>query len=454
MGNCKLTAVDLVIGVDSTQSESVWADIKRFAVSIVDGLNIGETNTRVGFFIFGRIAIDMFYLNRYSNRDDVVNGINNSPSGLSYINVEEAFSKALYTQFTVPNGDRQDVPNVLLIVTAEASFNEELGGIVQASAAANARGIRTFSVGINTLEEEYAKQEAEVKAISSPPQRQDKNYLMNSGFASDLASKVLASICDKPCLDVYHTSYCTCPSGQTIQETNSLCSSVGECNSAKFDLVFIIGQSNAIFYYDIVKLFVVSIIDQLPIGPAKTQVGMLTIDYRARRQFYLNKFSQKTDIVEAILALKNQGSSQAPHLALIEAAKQFTFQNGDRSDAPNVVVVISYDGITSSEQELNQATTSLVNLGTRILSVGIQDLNDNEAKFKAMSSKPQELNRNYFLTPDIINLSSLKNALLTELCGGGSEAMSCRFTDKAGYKCFCHDGKCNWSPAYATTCLP
>ena len=93
----------------------------------------------------------------------------------------------------------------------------------------------------------------------------------------------------------------------------------------------------------------------------------------------------------------------------------FTAVNGDRSDADNVAIVIT-DGVSTWDKNLTIPEAETARLkGIQIVSVGVTDKVD-EGELREMSSLPQILNQNYFMSTNFTTLEGLVDSLGLQSC--------------------------------------
>ena len=102
--------------------------------------------------------------------------------------------------------------------------------------------------------------------------------------------------------------------------------------------------------------------------------------------------------------------------AAIQTARTQLFVSGsDRSDAQNILIVIT-DGVPTirPENTIPEADTTKRN-NIDIFAVGITRFID-EDTLKQMSSSPQERDRNYFTSPDFNQLDDILDNLIGQAC--------------------------------------
>jgi len=148
---CSLARADIVFLVDSSRSVcrsdstcSNWQSVLDFVNSIVNQLNIGTDNTRVGFVRYSSTSAtsNEFYLNNNYDQSRVTSAVSTVQydTGRSYVgDLTNAFSVARTQQFVSNRGDRIGAPNIIIVLTN--------GGI---SATSNAVSLFVYSFSIFT----------------------------------------------------------------------------------------------------------------------------------------------------------------------------------------------------------------------------------------------------------------------------------------------------------------
>lgn len=127
---------------------------------------------------FGNHGIVRFFLTNYTSKGDIERAIRSIPAGNGQTNTYEGLQKMRRDIFNEDNGDRPEVPNVGIVITdGESNINDWL--TVDEAERARNEGIKLFSVGVtNDVNEQ------ELKAISSYPQEENRNYWKTPNFTS------------------------------------------------------------------------------------------------------------------------------------------------------------------------------------------------------------------------------------------------------------------------------
>ena len=149
-----------------------------------------EQGTQVGVVVFSSMAELGFKLGTYHGHKELRHAVD----GLHYPGTDTNTSQGLYvarTQlFNERNGDRANAPNVAVLITDGESIDNTVDTIPYAEEL-HADDIRVICIGIDT-----ELNEAEIRAISSPPHEKDKDYFILESFFSlhDFTSTLVESI--------------------------------------------------------------------------------------------------------------------------------------------------------------------------------------------------------------------------------------------------------------------
>jgi len=112
-----VSPVDVLLLLDSSDNvrSTNFESEERFAVQIVRYMYSREN--RIGLFTFGDNTHNQFYLNTYNDEQQIVQAIKYMWYSTGNGAVEKAINSTLAKAFQVANGDRECVPNILVILT-------------------------------------------------------------------------------------------------------------------------------------------------------------------------------------------------------------------------------------------------------------------------------------------------------------------------------------------------
>ncbi len=180
--------VDLCFVIDSSGSirdnnvpggPDNWQLQLEFLVSLVRAFTVGRDATRVGAVVFSEQVRLAFALDRYNTAEDISAAI----LAIQYLgqttNTPEALRVTRTQCFNVANGDRPNVPNLVLIVTDGQPFPRDRRGpaLVEARALKDT-GVTSIAIGITSdIDVDFLRE------LSSSPQLEGQNFFTATDFA-------------------------------------------------------------------------------------------------------------------------------------------------------------------------------------------------------------------------------------------------------------------------------
>lgn len=183
------------------------------------------------------------------------------------------------------------------------------------------------------------------------------------------------------------------------------------------DLVFLLDSSSSMGMRDFrsMKTFVKYVVSQIDITNGSSRVGVYTFNNKAKMEFSLNTYTSNEDVLRAIDDIpKEYGNTNtaAALRALSQAA--FTNENGDRSNIPNVAVLVT-DGKANMEMAQTLPEAQLVKKrGIYLYAFAIRL--SNNAQFQQISSPP--IDRTAIFLPSFDALVSNGPSFVQKLCEG------------------------------------
>jgi len=418
-----------------------WNRMLQFVSDIIGQLNIGQDGVHVGLVIYSQLARHEFFLTYSYDRATIQAAVLNTEYMGSYTNTSGGIKLMHHDQFSTVNGARTGVDRIAIIITDGESNLDETRTVADATDA-RAAGIEIIAIGVTD-----AVNMDEVRGISSLPQTLNFNYYLLDDFStlSEVVERVASSTCTVAAADL-----------------------VTECGNLVADIVFLVDSSgsirdnnpedNSYDNWELALTFISDFIADFNLGTTATQFGLVRFSYQADNIFYLNDHYDVASMQQAILDMQYIGSYTNTSGALRTAAyEQFSSTHGDRSNAQNIVILIT-DGIPNLDVDYTVPDAeTLRNLGTTIFVLGITDAIDEEM-LREMSSEPQILGQNYFTVADFTALGSVKVAIQDSACDGTpyvppvSDDQYCFYTEEEGIICLCLVDECTILPLNGTTC--
>lgn len=438
---CSFARANLVFIVDSSRDIcgadsqcSDWSSIRDFINGIVDQLSIGAGLVRVGLIRFGALtAQSIFTMNDQQGQNR--NRLRSAISGLSYVtggrgsgNLADALREAREDQFTTNDGARLGVPNIAVILTASPSFLStqvllEIDSLRRVP-------VRLFAIGL------YAPRMPwwAVRDLSVPPHVPNMNYFLVPdpvNLTTTMSQSVANSIC------LY---------------------SATDCQTRVMDVVFVVATSDSTrsVFSNIIS-FIVSLIEPMRID-TNVRVGLVTFGDRATVTISLNQYTSVSSLRNALNGLNfnllQSGSGHNITGALYVMRTQAFSSLNDRSDAPNVAVLItdrsSSSGFPQTMPEALQAQCA----GIKIFAIGTRLSNFNLTELQLISSPPHLQYHQWWAPSDFstTRFDGIQVMVDNELCRPEMNAF-CRYSRIGGYHCFCPWGPSDIRPMNGTNCI-
>ena len=171
-----------------------WELQQDFLSLLVGAFTIAPDATRVGAVVFSEQVRLVFSLDTYSDAQSVKDAI----QAIAYLgqttNTPEGLRVTREQCFNAGNGDRPDIPNLAIFISDGVPFPPERRNpaIREAENLKNA-GVSVVAIGVtNVIDVDL------LKAISSPPQEEGRNYFVATDFTAlgAIRSSVAQGTCE------------------------------------------------------------------------------------------------------------------------------------------------------------------------------------------------------------------------------------------------------------------
>ncbi|NWT39174.1 CO6A6 protein, partial [Chroicocephalus maculipennis] len=342
---CKEMKADVMFLLDSSASigDENFRKMKNFTRELVNRIDVGADRMQIGLVQFSDKPKEEFKLNTYSTKRDILSAIDRISPLQSATLTGEAL-KFMLKYFQASSGSRHAVKKILILITDGESQDE-----VEAPARGlRQTGISIYSVGV------FNANKTQLEEISG--KRERVFYVENFDILSQINSNLIFEMCSSPPDD--------------------------KCRRVeRLDVVFVMDSSGSIgsSQYQAMKDFIIALVKQSNVGPDGVQFGALKYSDKPVELFYLNKYTTKRDITEAIQRDDPLGQSTYTAEALFHSEMFFTEEHGSRKSkgVPQVLMIIT-DGESHDKDRLDGAAQRLRNKGVTIYAVGVEGANRNE----------------------------------------------------------------------------
>ncbi|XP_028925405.1 collagen alpha-3(VI) chain isoform X2 [Ornithorhynchus anatinus] len=250
--------------------------VRDFVMNLVNSLDVGRDNIRVGLVQFSDTPETEFYLNTYQSKSDLLARLSQLQlKGGSTLNIGSALDFVLSNHFTEAGGSRinEHVPQLLLLLTAGRSADSYL----PASNALARAGVLTFSVGTS------AADQAELEQIAFNP---SQAYLMDDFSSLPALPQQLI----QPLTEMISGGVEEVPLAPT---------------ETKRDILFLFdGSANLVGQFPVVRDFLYKIIDQLNVKPDGTRVAVAQYSDNVKVESRFADHQQKAEILGVVRKMK------------------------------------------------------------------------------------------------------------------------------------------------------
>ncbi|XP_062578439.1 collagen alpha-3(VI) chain-like [Saccostrea cucullata] len=295
---------------------------KTFLAGLMEDIPISSDGVRVGFVTYDSVASKEFGLMTYTTSESARGAIENVPVRTSSdLFVYQGLITARDSVFTALD-DREDANNHYVFVV----------GPFYSETAAVSREIRASG----------------------------NNFVFAAHIGSSFQSEYKESV--DSCGN--YTRYTNADSydnlmtirQQFIEKITSCEASIGRTQDCKIDVAFIIDDTDTISasMFQEMKTFIVSLVNKMVIGDNAIKVGVVTYGDGAATAFPLKQYSTASDLMSATKNIAQRNPAYSRTQRCVEKAITYTQQdffttgNGDRADATNYFVVLTYGGTCGS----------------------------------------------------------------------------------------------------------
>ncbi|XP_041936482.1 collagen alpha-3(VI) chain-like isoform X2 [Alosa sapidissima] len=200
-------AADIVFLVDGSINlgKDNFREVMEFLVNLIDAFYNDQDSLQIGLAHYAADVTDVFFLNTYQNKDDIINAINQAEyKGGNRINTGAAIRHVQQNHFVKEKGSRKDigVPQILMLVTGGRSADDGKS----AALGIKATGVRVYAIGVGDIQGELANLASESATVARASIYQE---------LSELNEQILVTLDD----DLKGIKLCT-----GVQESTKSCS--------------------------------------------------------------------------------------------------------------------------------------------------------------------------------------------------------------------------------------
>ncbi|XP_043361669.1 LOW QUALITY PROTEIN: collagen alpha-3(VI) chain [Dermochelys coriacea] len=355
--------------------------VRDFVVSLVNDLDVGNDNVRVGLVQFSDTPTTEFFLNTFPTKADIIARLRQLfPRGGSVLNTGLALDFVLTNHFIEAGGSRIDeqVPQVLVLLVAGQSAD----AFIQASNALARAGVLTFCIGVRNADK------AELEQMAFNPRMV---YFMDDfNFLAALPQELINPL----------TTYVS----GGVEEVPLAPS------ESKQDILFMIdGSANLLGQFPGVRDFVHRTISELNVKPDAIRVSVAQYSDDVQVEFTFDEIPSKQEILQKVKRMKIKTGKQLNIGAALDYAVRnlFVKSAGSRIEerVPQFLVLLSAGRSTDNVEQPAEALKG-IGVVVFIISAKTADLRELERIVYAPQFilKVDSLPRIGDIQPKIVNL--------------------------------------------------
>ncbi|XP_054846903.1 collagen alpha-4(VI) chain-like [Eublepharis macularius] len=399
----KASVADIVFLVDGSWSikQNNFKIMQDFLYTLVDSFDIGEDKVQIGVIQYSDRPRNEFFLNTYRRKEDILYKIQNLKYKGGGTKTGESLQFMLDTQFNEMAGSRRNegVPQIAVVITdGQAQDN-----IREPAEAVKNAGITLYAVGIKDAVL------SELQEIASDPDEMHVYSVVDFAALQGISQNIIQVLCT------------------TVEEASRQISQISPvCRKATVaDIVFLVDSSSSIREenFEKVKNFLSVLVVSLDVGSDQVRIGLAQYSRETFKEFLLNQYSLKSDILEQIqnLTFRHGRTYTGAALDFIRTG-YFTKSAGSRiqESIPQILILIT-DGKSNDEVKMPARKLRTRGISVYVVGIGVQD----PTQLQEIASRPsdkflfsidnfdilQDLTRNFLRTVCFEVESQIKDSL-------------------------------------------
>uniref|UniRef100_A0A674KDA6 VWFA domain-containing protein n=1 Tax=Terrapene triunguis TaxID=2587831 RepID=A0A674KDA6_9SAUR len=346
---------------------------RTFLLKIVNALDIGPNNIRVGLVLYSDEPRLEFTLDTFEDKSDILNYLKKLPyrGGRTYTGAAIDFlRKKVFTQ-EAGSRKNQGVQQLAVVITDGQSFDD----FVEPSSKLRHHGVAVYAVGTKNISES-----SQLDKIASYPSRK---------HVTNLESFLHTAVIER---------YFTFP---------FVSSQLGCVDTEEADIYFLIDGSGSIYPNDFqdMKVFMNEMISMFQVSANGVRFGVVQYESTPQTEFMISQYNSVKQLKEAVRDIQQLGGGTNTGDAL--RYMKSLFAKAARDSVPKLLIVIT-DG--ESQDQVTKAAEELRQEGIVIYAIGVKNAVKKELKDIAGTE-----DRMFFVN-DFDSLKLIKHDIVQDIC--------------------------------------
>ncbi|KAM4689023.1 collagen alpha-4(VI) chain-like [Discoglossus pictus] len=386
------SVADIVFLVD--ESSSIGATnfqlTRVFLHKVLNALDIGLNNIRVGLVLYSDEPRLEFKLNTFDAKSDILNYITKLPyrGGKAFTGTAIDFLRKKL--FTEKNGGRaqQGVQQIAVVMTNGQSMDN----FTKSAAKLRRSGVEVFAVGFQNANI------TELETMASHPPRKHVTNIESFLQLPNIERKLKKRLCT----EIVAQSFVVPMFARTLK--------TGCVDTEEADIYFLIDGSGSIYPEDFIdmKNFMTELISMFQVGPDRVRFGVVQYSDVPQLEFTISEHTTQKSLKEAVKRIYQLGGGTRTGDALKSMIDLFVKAAADRKNkVPQSLVVIT-DG--ESQDRVTEAAAQIRGDGITIYAIGVQ--NAVEEQLRDIAGSEDKM----FFVNNFDSLDLIKHDLVRDIC--------------------------------------
>ncbi|NXA48113.1 CO6A6 protein, partial [Nothocercus julius] len=379
------TIADIVFLVDESSKigSKNFQLIRTFLLKVVNALDIGSSNVRVGLVLYSNEPRLEFTLDTFKNKQEILNYLKNLPyrGGQPYTGRAIEFLRKIVFTKEAGSREKQGVQQIAVVITD----GQSLDNYIEPASKLRRKGVTVYAVGIQNITENGKLD----KIATYPPNK----HVFNLKFflqLSNIGWKIKKRLCNEIVT-------------KTFVETEEA------------DIYFLIDGSGSINVSDFkdMKTFMNETIRMFQVGANMIRFGVVQYAERSKTEFVIGRHNNIRNLSEAIRDIWQIGGGTQTGNAL--RSMKSLFKKTARNNVPQILIVIT-DG--ESQDKVAQSAKELREQNIVIFAIGVKNAVQKELE-EIAGTKDK-----VFFVNDYDSLMLIKHDIVQDICSINGKSFS------------------------------
>ncbi|XP_073534174.1 collagen alpha-4(VI) chain-like [Phyllobates terribilis] len=383
---------DIVFLIDESSSiGDVNFQLTRvFLHKVINALEIGTNNVRVGLVLYSDKPSLEFKLNTFNEKYEILDYITKLPYRGGTAHTGEALNFLRKELFLQENGGRTHlgVQKIVVVMTNGRSADE----IRKPASKLRRSGVEIFAVGFQNADKK------DLRVIASHPPRKHITNVESFLQLPNIELKLKKRLCS----EIISYSFAAPALARTVKD--------GCTDTEEADIYFLIDGSGSIYPedFDDMKTFMTELMNMFQIGANRVRFGVVQYSDTPQIEFTISQYTNQKGLKAAVQRIDQLGGGTNTGEALKSMKALFAKAESERPHKVPQSLIIITDG--KSQDPVTDAAADIRGSGINIFAIGVKEAVQEEL-VNIAGSKDKT-----FFVDNFDSLNLIKNDLVRDLC--------------------------------------